>query len=435
MLKTIDPLEDLKKSKEIFDDLEKFQSAQRDSLRNFAVSLREAGDPLPQGPASFSNPSFAIGEVKDFPGVTEPQPREPVSGHMEKQDYSKMLDHLKSAAEQPDPAARDAKATEAAKEVSQSWAKQNDSNPQPGFVKEARAQVAFAVSEIAQSAGLAEPQAKVVGFAFERALEKEGFKVIASHAIEKVATLADSYKQSSSSAALATGNQAQAESMLNKSLDWLADKGITKDTLQKAVKEHAGKFQVVALAASNPETVQEVARTIAKSDSVLDGIIAIKNDSELRKAVGNLTMAAGEAATSVSKGVGSATIVAGAALKGESVDEVGRHAFRAGLSILGGAAGGIAAGSVSAGFGAVAGAAAGQYIGDKVADKLLEVYDKVTGNDSTMKGPLVSKNEVVDSSKLVASRAADAGADKVADTIKDTAKTFHMPDRSAGMSR
>lgn len=413
-------------------DVEDSQSKQRDNLRNAIVSLREAGEPAPQGPASFSNPSFKIGEVKEFPGVTETKQTQPVSGHLAPEEFKSVLDHLANASRQQDPVSRDSQAGAAAKEVSNSWAKQNETNNNPSFLREARAQVAFHTAELAQAAGIAEPQAKVIGFAFERALEKEGFKVLAHHAIDKVADLASGYKPSSSSAALATGNQAQAESVLAKSADWLADKGVTRDTLQKAVKEHAGKFQIIAAAASNPEAVQQVARTIAKSDSLLDGIMAISKDSELRKAVGTLTMAAGEAASTVNKGIGSAAIVTGALVKGESADEMGRHAFRMGLSILGGAAGGVAAASVSAGFGTIAGAAAGQYLGDKIADKVLEAYDKFTGNDNNQnKSNMVSREEITQSTDIVKNRVGDAASDATKDAVKD----LKLSDRGTSMGR
>lgn len=408
-----DLLDELRASnRKSMEDIETKQGSQRDQLRGYATALREPGDPVTQGPASFSNPTFKIGEAKGFTGVTESGSENSKSGHMEPDALKSVVDQLVDAARKPDIASRDEAVGSAAKEVSQSWSQKNGTKAEPSLIREAKAQVVFATAELVGKAGLNPVEAQVVGFAFERALEKEGFKVLASQAIDKVADGIAKFTATSSSTALATGNQAKSEALLSKSVNWLADKGVGRETVQKFVKDHAGKFQIIALAATNQETVQQLGRTIAKSDHVIDGVMAIAKDSELRKALGTLTIAGGETLSTVSRGVGSAVVLAGSALKGESTDEVGRNIFRMGMSIVGGAAGGVAAGSASMGFGAVVGAVAGQAAGGAIADKILEVYDKQMGNEMKNDGSSISKSELKESGAVVTDRLANSSEAK-----------------------
>ena len=408
-----DLLDDLRASnRKLMDEVEVKQGAQRDQLRGYATSLREPGEPLTQGPASLSNPTFKIGAAAGFTGVLEPGADNSKTGHLEPDSLKAISDKLTEAASRPDITSRDADVAQAARGVSESWAQKNGTKAEPSLIREARAQVAFVTAELVSKAGLNPLQAQAIGYSFERALEKEGFKVLASQVLDKAADGIAKFTATSSSAALATGNQAKSEALLAKSVNWLAEKGVGRETIQKFAKDHAGKFQAVIIAATNPETVQQLGRTIAQSDHVIDGIVAIAKDSELRKAVGTLTIASGETLASVSKGAGSAVILAGAALKGESVDEVSRHVFRMGMSIVGGAAGGIAAGSVSAGFGTAVGAFAGQAAGDKLAEKILEVYDKHMGNEHSNPSSSLSKAEIKESGSIVADRLANSGEAK-----------------------
>ena len=408
-----DLLDDLRSSnRKIMDEVEVKQGAQRDQLRGYATSLREPGEPLTQGPASLSNPTFKVGEAKGFTGVLESGVDASKSGHMEPDAFKSITEKLTEAASRPDITSRDADVAQAARGVSESWAQKNGTKAEPSLIRESKAQVVFATAELVEKAGLNPIAAQAVGYSFERALEKEGFKVLASQAIDKAADGIAKFTATSSSAALATGNQAKAESLLAKSVNWLADKGVGRETVQKFAKDHAGKFQVLLVAASNPETVQQLGRTIAQSDHVVDGIVAIAKDSELRKAVGTLTIASGETLSAVSKGAGSAVILAGAALKGESADEVGRHVFKMGMAIVGGAAGGIGAGSITAGAGAVPGALVGQALGGALADKILEVYDKQMGNEHSNNGSSLSKADIKESGSIVSDRLANSGEAK-----------------------
>lgn len=432
----LDELTQLKR-KTLNEEKEAMLGRQRDLLRNnYAISLREAGDPAQSGPASMSNRSFAVGPVHGFTGVKEDLPMNKDSGQLSKTEFDDLSQKLLSASKKPDATSRDAEAGRAAKTVANSWSRQNGGPAQatPSLLREARAQAVFATTEIAKAAGIPPGQAQIVGYAFERALEKEGFKVLASHAIDKAADGVNSFRASSSSTAVATGNRAKAEAMFDKSANWLANKGVTTEALKGVVKNHTGKFLLVAELAQNPETLKQVSMAIAKSDGLVDAMVAINNDKELKKAVGNLTMAAGDSLSTFSKGAGSAAILTGAALKGESVDEVGRHAFRMGMAILGGAAGGIAAGTVSAGFGAIGGAVVGQMAGDKLADKILDAYDSFMGNSRSdgMKTDLVSKQEINQSKDVIADRLKDNTSEKTQEMAREMVKS---PGKILGMDR
>lgn len=97
------------------------------------------------------------------------------------------------------------------------------------------------------------------------------------------------------------------------------------------------------------------------------------------------------------------------------MEDTGRHAFRAALSVLGGAAGGVAAGSVSAGFGSVAGAVAGSSAGAALADKLMSLYDEYTGRSpSTSNQSLLAKGELAQGVRVVEDRAGGAVKDHAA---------------------
>lgn len=418
---------------------EKEQQSQREKLRDFAAQLREAQDMAP-GTASFSNPTFLIGPAKDFPGVIEGG-KVGDTGHLGPASFKEVADNLRSAAQRSDVTSRDADVSRAAKVVAKEWLHkhnhhQHNESPGSALLREGRAQVAFATSELAAAAGLNSVESKMVGHAMERALEKEGFKVIASQAVDKIAHGIESWRASSAGAALASGNRHAAENTLSKSLDWLASKGVSSEALKDAIGKHTGKFQIIATAASHPETVQAIAQTIARSDGLINGVLAISKDDELRKAIGTMTIAAGESLSSVTKAGGSIAIVAGSAMKGESAEDMGRHVFRAGMSILGGAAGGVAVGSVSAGMGAVAGAVAGQAAGSALADKILKVYDEYMGNSQTKPMAATQVKDFNQSKEVLIDRAEKAGAHKLeGDPQLKSALTSTVAAAQAGRER
>lgn len=394
---------------------EEVQATQRDKLlkaTHMGVDVREPGNPKVEGVASQSNPSFLIGQAQGFRGVQELGAVSPETGHLSKEAFQSVVDNWKRAGESPNAAGRDAETAKAAQTVAKSVPDTRSAAHM--LADEVRGQVVFATRELAEAAGLNKVQAAVVGYSFERALEKEGFKVLAHHAIEKAAAGLDYFRGSSSAAAVATGQRAQMDKVLDKSLAWLADRGVSKEGLQGMVKHHTGKLQLIATAAQHPEELRQIGRTLAKSESALDAVMAVRKDSELRNALGTVTMAAGESIGMLSKGVGSAAIVAGAALKSDSSEEMGRHIFRAGMAILGGAAGGIGGGATTLGVGSVAGAVVGQHMGSVLADKILEAYDRHLGRDpAAQQEKLVSQSELNASTQVLADRAKDAAKEEL----------------------
>jgi len=389
----------------------------RARLRDMVVQLREAGHPLGYDPASTSTPSFKIGDVKEFPFVTERGATTPGAGHLSASANQQFLEHMKEAVAKPDLTSRDAATGRAAQVVAKDWAHMHGHKSHtPEFLQQARAQVTFAAREIGQKLGLGPVESTAIGYSLERALEKQGFRVLASHAIDKSA---DVFRASISSVAGATGMRAQMESTLAKSMTWLAERGVTREVFKDAFAKHAGKISVLVEVAQNPEALRRAARLIAQSDSALHAVMAIGNDAELRKALGTITQSAGEALArgpGLAAAAGSVAIVAGAAMRGDSADEVGRHIFRSALTVLGGAAGGMAAGAVTGGFGSIAGGMAGAAIGTRLADKLLEVYDGYRaehGHQRTQEHS-IGKDELKQSTAVVVGRAEEklAGAQR-----------------------
>lgn len=426
-----DPVEQLKQELEkARQERETNETQSRNKLRDFATQLREPAENNSMGPASTSSPSFKLTEASSFPHVTERLPTQPGSGHLSPDAERNFLTHMSEAARHPDAASRDAHASKAAKTVAKDWDQKHNHKAnasEPSLLvaarQEARAQAVFVAREIGQKIGLNPAESTVIGYALERALEKEGFKVMASYAIDK---MSDAYKTTSASISNAVGNRAAMESNLNKSLNWLAERGVTKDALKDALNKHAGKFIVLSEMYSHPEALQRAAQIIAGSDKVLDAVVGLAKDDELRKALGTLTLASGEAVASVHKGVGSVAILAGSAMRGDAPEDTARHVFRAAMSILGGAAGGVAAGSVSAGFGSVAGAVAGSAAGSALADKLLEVYDKYFGGPQASQERTVSKAEFADSSKVVGDRIKDASQGALNDKVSEISREYSM---------
>lgn len=405
------------------EEREQVQAQNRIRLRDFAVQLREANQPHSFEPASTSSPSFKIGDVKGFNHVSERGETTPGAGHLSQDAYKSFMNHMQDAASKQDVTSRDASVNQAAKVVSKDWAnKHGHGHKDPGLLSsvlhEARAQATFKAIEIGQKLGLGPMESAAIGYSLERALEKEGFKVLASHAVDKVG---DVFKASSSSIAGSTGMRAAMEANLDKSMNWLASNGVTREAFKDALNKHMGKLMVLNEVAGHPEAVTRAAQLISHSDTAFKAVSALATDSELRKAVGSITLAAGETMAQVHKGIGSAAILAGSTMRGDSMEETGRHAFRAALSVVGGAAGGIAAGTVSAGFGSVAGAVAGSTAGAALADKLMSLYDEYTGRSPAQAGnqTMLAKGELSQSAKVVEQRTGAAAREQGAVMVRE----------------
>lgn len=388
----------------------------RNRLRDQQYHLREPAETRATGPGSLTAPAFKLTPSPSYPGVVESGGDRSGSGQLSPGAEAKFLEHLKAASQEPNPIRRDAEVTKAAKVAGADWdQKHGHHKAEAGIVgdlrREARAQMMFAAREVGEKLGLNPATSSAIGYSLERALEKEGFRVLASHAVDKAS---DVFRASASSVASSTGVRHQLESNLTKSVNFLASHGVTRDAIKDVLRNHSGKFVAIAEIASHPEALSRAAYIIGKSDSVVDGVMAAASDKELRKALGSVTMATGEAVASVgARSVGSVAIVAGALMRGDSAADTSRHIFRAAVSILGGAAGGVAAGAVSAGFGSVAGAVAGAELGSRLADKLLSIYDRIFGRGAEKEPEvkLVSNDELKQSTEVIGQRAGGAAKD------------------------
>jgi len=406
----------------------------RDRLRDMVAQLREPGAPHAYAPASTSTPTFHVGEARSFPHLSEPRERAPERGHLSDEAYKQFMDAMKDAAKKPDLASRDAVTGRAAKVVAQDWLHRHGHGHDHQSLKaellhKFRAQVTFESREIGQKLGLGPVESMALGYSFERALEREGFRVLASHAVDRATEL---FRASASAVAGAAGMSASMERNLKSSMTWLAEHGVTREVFKDLLAKHSGKISALVEVAQHPEALRRAAQLIAHSDSALHAVVNLAKDSELRKAVGSLTLATGESMASgpgLVRAVGSVAVVAGSAMRGDSAEETGRHVFRAALTILGGAAGGIAGGAVSAGFGSVAGGLVGAEVGSRLADKLLSLYDGYTRQHDAQASQerSVGRDELKHSVAVIAERTEGAAAKEV--------RTHGLGDRAAEMER
>lgn len=387
-------------------DREAAQQEQRQRLRDSTVQLRDAQPTAAIGPASTTQPTFKIGDAKGFPYVVDRGETTPGAGHLSPKGAEQFMAHMKEAASRPDVATREAGTSKAAAVIAREYAEKHGilkNHDRDGLVTAAlhgaRAQVAYSSRELGEKLGIGPIQSTIIGHSLERALEREGIKVFANHAIDKSVEL---FKASASSVSAAAGLRHGAESNLSKSLNWLAAHGVTHEGLKEALGKHAGKLAIVAEISRHPEVVQHAAYTLAKSDKIMTGVMLLAKDDEFRKSVGTLTLAAGETVAGVNKGVGSVAILAGSMLRGDSHEDTARHAFRAALTVLGGAAGAVAGGGVAS----IASGTAGAMAGSWAADKVLEMYDKHLGKGPAEQQHTVTKQDAHDSGKVIANRVA-----------------------------
>ncbi|WP_176089168.1 hypothetical protein [Achromobacter anxifer] len=423
-------------------DREVEQQQARARLRDQDMFLREPVASRVDGPGSLSSPAFKLTATPHYPGVAEPGQNRSDSGHLSPAAEAKFLEHIKDAGNQTSPARRDSAVAKAARVAAHDWdQKHGHGKAEPGVVtelrREARAQMMFAAREIGEKVGLDPAASSVIGYSLERALEKEGFRVLASHAVDK---LSDVFRATTASVTTSTGMRHTLENNLNQSMNWLAAHGVTRDAFKEVLRNHSGKFTVIAEMASNPEALRRAAYLISKSDHVLDGVMAAASDKELRKALGSVTMATGEAISTVgARSVGSVAIVAGAVMRGDSAADTSRHIFRAALSVLGGAAGGLGGGMVSAGFGSVAGAVVGAELGSRLADKLLSFYDRIFAAEGAQQKSterMVSNDELKHSTDVIGQRAGTAAKTAVGQVVESTRDRGmeRTMERSTGMS-
>lgn len=410
-------------------DMDERRQAEQDNrvkLRDSIVQLREVTPSQTLGPAASTAPTFKIGENPGFPYIPD-GPSAPEVGNMSPKAFENFKRAVQDAAQKPDTASRDAATQKAAHIVADDYAKKHGlEGAKTELLQAARAQAAFAAREIGKVAGVDPATSSIVGYSLERALEKEGFKVMANHAIDRVGN----YVASTASAASAVAHRGEMESALNKSLNWMAQHGVTRDALKHAITEHSGKLSAMANLVAHPEALTRIAQLAAKSEGALDLLYKAANDKELRQAVGTLSLAAGEQVGHIHKGAGSVAILAGAALKGESTEDMGRHAFRAAMSVLGGAAGAAAGGAASAGFGTIAGGIVGAELGSRLADKILDQYDRFMGREPGQEqAKHVSGQDLADSRAVIVDRAAKSAESQVGEKVRGLEREYSMGHR------
>lgn len=401
--------------------LEEEREAQK-QLGRAKLQLRDASPAYAPEPASSARPTFRIGEAREFPHVPEGLGRGE-SGDMSPAAFQEFKRELKDAASKPDAASRDAGVQRAAKVAAKDWADQHGKHDAKAEVLHAaRAQAALAAREIGHQLGLDPVASSAIGYSLERALEREGFRTFVNHAIDGVG----SFRPSSAATAAAVGTRHSMETHLNQSMTWLAEHGVTREALKDTLNKHAGKLQVLVEMAEHPAVFQRTAQILAHSPSAAEAVFKAATDTELRHAVGSLTLASGETLATAPglRAAGSAAVVAGALLKGESNEEVGRHAFRAAMAIAGGAAGGIAgSGFLSVGLGI-----AGAELGGRLADKVLEVYDKHFNPERAQTHQatrLTSQDEVRNSEAVLSDRMRGAGKD-LASRAEEMGREYSM---------
>ncbi|MBK3779878.1 hypothetical protein G3A43_06395 [Paraburkholderia aspalathi] len=386
----------------------------RERLREWAAHLRDANTPYANEPASTSTPTFKVGDVKGFPFVTERGDTTPGAGNLSFDANKMFTDNMRDAASRPDPVSRDAATSRAAQVIAKDWAHQHGHETVSAeLLHKARAQVTFASREIGQKLGLGAAEATALGYSLERALEHEGFRVIASHAVDRAG---DMFRASAASVAGATGMRAVTEANFAKSMTWLAEHGVSREVVKDLITKHSGKFTALVEVAHHPEAIRRAAQIIAHSDSALHAVMKLSTDSELRKAIGNLTLATGDALTSgggLLKVGGSVAIVAGSMLRGDSSEQTARHVFRAAMSLLGGAAGGVGLGAVSGGFGAAAGGIIGAEVGSRLADKMLNLYDSYRGQQTQRDNVQVTHDDLKRSAGVIEARVETGVENKV----------------------
>lgn len=411
-------------------DREAETQAQRARLRDSTAQLREPSHHPAMSPASTAQPTFKIGDVKGYPFVAERGETTPGNGHLSSKGAEEFFTLLKEAAAKPDVASREAAMGKAAKAVAHDWATKHGitgRHAKDGLLatalQEARAQATFVSRELGEKLGVGPVQSTIIGHSLERALEREGFKVLTNHAVDKAV---DFFRATAASVATASGMRHSAETTLSKSLNWLSSHGVSREVLKDAIGKHSGKLSIIAEISQHPEVVQKVAHALAKSDKLLDGVLMLAKDDEFRKAVGTLTLSAGETIASVNKGAGSVAILAGSALRGDSTEETARHAFRAALTVLGGAAGGLAGGGVASLATGTVGAMAGSW----VADKLLDIYDKHLGKGPHAQEHTVSHQDRQESAKVIVDRVAN----KMTEEAKHLQESGRLPAITAGMA-
>lgn len=390
-----------------------FDSAQRTALEQEAKSrLRDKVATLrePAGATTDKSPTreaFQVGPI-----ATPLEGTDPNSGHLGSTAYKELLDHLSKAGqahERNDVAARDMHTDRAATAVSKDFARQKGSFSE--LRDQARSTAVFEARKLGEKVGLDPVSSSAVGYALERSLEAKGFKVVANQAIDGIAKFANSTASAAS--------RLLPEVNLDRAMSWMASHGVSADALKNTLKQHSGKFAILAEVAGNPGNLKVLANAIASSDKAVDVFLMLKNDKEVREAAGTLLMGSGETLVKgpgLLSSVGALAMTAGSVLKDDENSLLNRHAFKAGLSILGGAAGAIGIGAVSAGTGSWIGGTAGAMAGSAVADAVIAIYDKFTGKEASNER-VVSKSDMQDSAKTLADRGLTGGRDKLVEEI------------------
>lgn len=350
------------------------------------------------------------------------------------------------------------------------------------LVQQLRGQVTANLRSMGDSLGLSKVSSAALAYSIERALELEGFKAIVNKGLEKASNRyhssqasegpwnrtrtstessnhpraqdvdsntrnqsqgvdverGDSRVRTGGAAELARLNEApnvysgstaatsrgvgmrhQLENTTNRSVNWLAERGIDRSSIRSAMDKHLGKLHIAAELSSHSDLFMKTASVIVNSDSALKAISSAATDREVQKAVGDVMVAAGSDTSRVgTRGIASVSVATGSMLRGDSWTEISRHVLRAGFAAAGAAAGGTAAGAFTGGAMALPGAVIGGEIGAYAGDKVLNLFDKITGYSP--ENSKISTEELNQSKELLKDRASEVDIKGVvAQTVAD----------------
>lgn len=438
------------------------QSTQRNNLREFAVSLREARETGDAEPATKERESFAIGPIPDYDGKVRKGATEG-EGNLTKEEHGKLKDAFRKMGSAGSAQARDQMADTAARDIASSVNRGKQGAVQ-GMISKARSQVVMNFQALGRQVGLSDTGASIAGYALERGLERAGFNVMADKGINSLMdkiegkqatassdggksntspnTLEDknapraersgaesgpgdsrsapsssgNYTPSVASGTRAASNQNafqrfQANAM-DKLSDFVKDNNISREQMSRVARVAGARLQVVSELVTHRETLVATYRTIAGSENAVKAIAAAATDKEVRNALGNIGVAAGET-TGVPKSLGSVAVLAGALLRGDKTEDLLRHSIRAGGAILGGLLGG-AAGTLAGPAGSAIGGVLGSEGGAHIADAIIDATDKRFGwgayaEGAQEKGTQITQEELKDSVKVLTDATVEAG--------------------------
>ena len=260
--------------------------------------------------------------------------------------------------------------------------------------------VALAKSLVGMN-GVQEQGALAAVYAMTSALAAKGISVLAQKSVDvigqgfdKAEAVAGKLVSSLSSKTTNIATQSKLGEIFEDACGKLKGSGLSREAIKDFIGKNTGKLNVLLEMAHHSDNLARVAMA---SPATISGLLKLADNDEFRTAAGTLVKDAGDAATFVPgmRGAGSAAIVLGGVMSGESSKDTGAHLFIASFAVAGGVLAGAAAGAgmglMTGGAGALpagyAGAIVGQELGSSIAEAIL---DKI---GHTRSGPQVSEAE------------------------------------------